>query len=254
MIRVFVGCPANNEDLESQAVLEWSMRKHSKRDIDITWMMLSRDPASFWFSDPQTRKGWNTKTWATPFSALRWGIPAACNFEGKAIYVDSDMILRADIGELWDQPFSPGKSIAAKAPEISCVMLMDCARLKPALGNIERIKSEQGFYRTIRKSLTGMVQRFDGDWNCRDGEDYADINDPNIKLLHYTSIPTQPNHKHARARLAREGKPHWFAGPDKPHWRPEINEIFDGLLEEAIANGYGPERYRAAQEFGEYGR
>src|SRR5262245_61554152 len=91
-IRIFVGCSGNNEDLEFQSVLHYSLEKHASQPLDITWMRLSRDPDSFWFSNPQKKEGWRTEGWATPFSALRWGIPAVCNFEGRAIYMDLDKI------------------------------------------------------------------------------------------------------------------------------------------------------------------
>lgn len=255
-VRIFVGTPANNEDLECQAVLDYSLRKHASLPLDITWMMLSSDISSFWYSDPKTRKGWNTQTWATPFSALRWGIPAACGFEGRAIYMDSDMIAMADIAELWTQPIPDGKALLAKGGKtvVSCVMLMDCSRMKSVVPPIDELKSVVGAYRHARGKIAYASADYKDNWNCRDGEHYATIHDPEVKVLHYTSIPTQPNHKHARARLAKEGKPHWFAGPDRDHPRREVIELFDSLLAEANEAGSGPETFRVAKEFGEYGR
>lgn len=259
-IRIFVGCPGNNEDLEAQAVLAWSLRKHHQADeLSITWMMLSRDPESFWYSDPQRGQGWRTDGWATPFSALRWGIPAACDYQGRAIYMDSDQIAMADIAELWEQPIPNGKALLGKGlPDdlVSCVLLFDCAAMRMVLPSIKDLKYVPGKYKEIRKATAAAAANYSGDWNCRDSRDlprYKSIHDPNIKVLHYTDIPTQPNHKHARARLKREGKPHWFAGPDRPHPRPELNRLFDELLAEATAAGYGPEHYRVSPEFGDYG-
>jgi hypothetical protein len=255
-VRIFVGTPANNEDLECQAVLDYSLRKHASSPLNITWIRLSRDPSSFWYSDPQTRKGWNTQTWITPFSALRWGIPAACNFEGHAIYMDPDMIAMADIIELWAQPIPPGKAILAKghAQVIPCVMLMDCAALKLELPHIDLLRSVPGKYREMPGLLADVSARYVGNWNCRDGEDYATIHDPDVRILHYSSIPTQPNHRLARARLASEAKSHWYDGPDLPHPRDEVQALFDLTLAEAIAAGRGPEHFRVSEEFGDYGR
>lgn len=256
MIRIFVGTPASNEDLECQAVLDYSLRKHASLPLEVTWMMLSRDPSSFWFSDPQARprKGWNTKTWATPFSALRWGIPAACNFEGRAIYMDSDQIAMADIADLWNQPIPNGKAALMSKVGASCVMLMDCAAMKSVLPPIDKLKTEQGAYRTVRGGIAKSAAAFAGNWNCLDGENYKSIYDYDVKVLHYTRIPTQPNHRHARARLKAEGKPHWYPGPDVPHPRQEITDLFDKMLAEAIAAGRGPETFRVSPEFGDYGR
>src|SRR5215207_9690112 len=128
MIRVFVGCAANHEDIESQAVLEWSIRKHASEPVSITWMQLSRDPASPW-------SGWNTSQWVTPFSGFRWAIPAVCGYEGKAIYCDSDVIFMADIARLWDQEFESGKAVMAKGGNSwrLCVSLWDCAEMQAHL-------------------------------------------------------------------------------------------------------------------------
>src|SRR3569833_1294337 len=94
-IRIFVGCAARNEDLESQAVLEYTLTKYASKPLEIEWMRQSDDPASFWH-------GCNTLGWVTPFSGFRYGIPERCNFDGRAIYMDSDMIVRDDIAKLWD--------------------------------------------------------------------------------------------------------------------------------------------------------
>jgi hypothetical protein len=257
-IRIFIGTPANNEDLESQAVLDWSLHKHASEPLDIIWMKLSRDPASFWYSDPKTRAGWNTIGWATPFSAFRWAIPEFCGFEGRAIYLDVDMMAVADIAELWNAPMIPGAMAIAKGPKTFCCSLLDCAKAKQYLPPVARLRSEVGLYRHVRKSFTPTtVQTFDylGNWNCLDGEDYKSLDDPRIKLIHCTTIPTQPQLKYALARLAAAGQRHWYdKEPVRPHRRADIPALFDDLLAEARANGYHPENYATAEVFGDYGR
>lgn len=256
MIRLAVGCPGNNEDLECMAVLSHSVLKHASEPVEIHWLMLSRDPASFWYADPQAkpRKGWNTRGWATPFSPLRLGLPAFFKFEGKVIYCDSDQIFLADCAELWNQPIPDGKALLMSKDGASCVMLMDCARMRDVLPPIDKLKSVEGMFRNVRGALVKAAGVYAGDWNCRDGRGYDSIHHPDVKILHYTSIPTQPNHRHARARLRAEGKKHWFPGPDLPHPRKEITELFDATLAEAIAAGRGPETFRVTPEFGDYGR
>lgn len=258
-IRIFVGCCTNNEDLESQSVLEWSLRKHHPiDDLDIEWMQLSRDPSSFWYSDPARGRGWNTSEWATPFSPFRFAVPAACEFKGKAIYTDSDIIARADIAELWNQPFQDGKALISKGEsERFCVSLFDCARMKTLVPPIEQLRARAGLYRSVRGALNGKVQKFVGNWNCLDGnpsgelDRYKSLDDPDLKIVHYTVIPTQLQLKHALPRLAAEGHKHWYTGHPKPHPRKDLQKLFDDLLAEAIANGFPPERYRK-EPFGDY--
>ena len=258
-IRIFVGVSGNDEDLEFQSVLHYSLEKHASQPIDLTWMRLSRDPSSFWYSDPQCKLGWNTEKWATPFSALRWGIPAACNFEGKAIYMDVDMISMADIAELWEQDISKGAMLSK--PEAICVTMYDNAKMQGVLPPIEEIK-KPGRYREIRRSVlsSGCIQRYTGNWNCLDmrkdkGGEYRDLHDPDIKVLHFTQIPTQPHLRHAFPRLAKEGRKHWYSpNITRPHHRKDALEFFDKMLVEAIDHGYTLDRYRNPVPFGDYGR
>lgn len=257
LIKIFVGCDGNNCDLESQAVLEWSIRKHTTRQLEITWMHLSRDPASPFYSDGP--HGWQTQYWTTPFSGARWAVPSLCGFQGQAIYTDSDVIFRADIGELWDQPMPPGKVVIAKGGRHGqrlCVSKWDCAAAETALPPLAKLRDDPHSHRSLMRLFAThpeMVEPFrDGDWNVLDLEigDGA-INYPETKAIHYTGIPTQLQLKHALPRLGREGGRHWYTGAAQPHpvWR--LQTLFDGLLAEATAAGFGIEKYRR-EPYGQY--
>jgi len=260
VIRIFVGCSGSNEDLESQAVLAHSLGEHCPDPLDITWLMLSRDPESYWFSDPQNKLGWRTDGWTNPYVALRWAIPEFCKFEGRAIYLDCHMISVSDISELWRQPFPPGQPILAKSgPEIvSDTMLIDCEAINPFLPRVIEQREVPGKYKEIRNTVEPLVADFDGDWNCRDNRDFGKyplpfLSDPRIKMLHYVTVETQPQHRYARERRSSRGLPYWFSGPDLPHPYPEMTELFDRTLVEATAAGVGPETFRVDPEFGNYG-
>ena len=108
VVKLFVGVSSNGEDAESQAVLEYSVRKNSSMPVEIVWMKQTNDESSPLY-------GWATYTWATPFSGYRWAVPELCGFKGKAIYCDSDFIWLDDIAKLWNQEFEPGKVVMAKA-------------------------------------------------------------------------------------------------------------------------------------------
>jgi hypothetical protein len=258
MIRIFVGTPANNEDAESQAVLEYSIRKHASEPVEITWMKLSKNPQSFWYSSAVKREGWLTQGWATPFSGFRWGIPAYCGFQGRAIYLDVDMIVMSDIAELWHTEFKNGAFCMAKNPETFCTTLWDCERARSILPPINRIKREYALYAHLRRKFNpDQVQGFtNGNWNCLDGENYGSVREPDVKIVHCTSIPTQPQLKYAVQRLQTKGQQHWSSHKyrPRPHWRKDIIELFDTLLEEAKAAGYTPEKYESAEIFGKYYR
>lgn len=252
MIRLFVGCAANNGDLESQAVCEWSIRKHTTRPLEITWMQLSRDPASPYYSDGSN--GWQTRHWTTPFSGFRWAVPGLCGFAGQAIYADSDVIFCADIGELWDQPIPAGKIVVAKGGQRLCVSKWDCAAAKAYLPPLPKLQDDPMSHRGLMRWIAEhpeLVESFaGGDWNVLD-LDRVDLASPRTKAVHCTGIPTQPQLRHALPRLQREGGRHWYSGPARRHPQPEIERLFDRLLAEATAHGFGIDRYRR-EPFGQY--
>ena len=94
-LKIFIGTSANYEDGDAELVYEYSLRKNSSSCLEINWMRLSNQEDSFC-------SNWNTKGWYTPFSAFRWAVPYLCNFEGRAIYTDVDMINFHDITELYE--------------------------------------------------------------------------------------------------------------------------------------------------------
>jgi hypothetical protein len=109
-----------------------------------------------------------------------------------------------------------------------------------------------------------VIQSYNGNWNCLDlkrdrGGEYANVEDPEIKILHFTKVSTQPHLRHAIPRLRKEGRKHWYESnkqePIHNHHRKDAYVFFDKLLAEAQANGYGIDRYRNPEGlFGDYGR
>ena len=241
-IRVFVGCAPGGEDAESCAVLEYSLRAHASRPVEIHWMRIDADPTAIW-------GGWNTSGWATPFSGLRWSIPAACGFQGRAIYMDSDMIVRADMAELWDQPIQAGKLALVRPGDgklRTCVMLMDCAAFRCwpfPLQALKAASNPQGTVSRWLKANRALIGAFDGLWNCIDLKGADGVDDPALKIIHYSQMAHQPHLKHARRRLAAQGRSHWYDGDTAPHWRPELEALFDHLLTQAEAAGFHPAAY-----------
>jgi len=255
-IKLFVGCSPDGIDAESLAVLEYSARKNTKKDIEIVWMKLSKDPNSFWYSNPETKEGWNTTQWATPFSGFRWAIPAYCNFEGRAIYCDSDFIFMADLDELWKQEFNDGKVVIAKGGENSwryCSCLWNCETAKEYILPINKLRENEYAHQRMMNFFANngnIVQDFKGNWNCVDLENYKSPFYEDIKAIHYSSMQHQVHLKHALKRLESEGRKHWFDGKVEPHWREDLQELFDTFLEEAKQNGFTPENYFSNEKFG----
>lgn len=250
MIRIFVGCSANHEDLESQSVLEYTIRQNTFADVDITWMQLAREPISMFYSAPEKGEGWRTIKWPTPFSGFRWGIPAYCNFQGRAIYFDSDFIVRGDVQELWEQPFQEGKIVIAKGGNRYCCSVWDCAASEQHMLPVDRLMRDEHSHERIVRYLQNnqkLVQSFaTGDWNMEDFSLQPGwTTNPKIKAVHYTRVEQQVQLKYALPRLQQEGRIHWTkVVRAKPNTAPGLQEEFDKLYVEATEAGYGIERYR----------
>jgi len=236
-VRIFIGTSANGEDAKIETAYEYSIRQNTQRDVEITWMKQSRDPDSIW-------EGWETARWSTPFSGFRWAIAEACNFKGRAIYTDCDMINVTDMGHLFDtdmfdRPFAARKGTRFGGHEF-CVMLIDCERAKDHLVPVSRMKKNQdAHHRNINKfsGKSEYVVDLDPRWNCLDGENYA-LDE--IFQLHYTKMATQP------------WQPAWFKGKPEQHSRQDVVDLFWNTLKEAEENGYDHTHRIPDEPFGEY--
>ena len=183
-IKVFIGSCIHN--LKAEIALEHSIRKHTDRKVKIVWMRTTT------YGDPAFQ-GWNKYRWGTGFSLFRWVVPELCYFEGKAIYMDVDMLVIGDIGELWDKEIPEDKALYS-IPNNSSVMLMDCAKFKSLeyVNSLEVLKTEnENYMNTMMKGLRNdnLIAPLDRAWNCFDGDGY--INGV-TKLIHYTALNTQP--------------------------------------------------------------
>lgn len=245
-IRVFIASSPDGIDAEANMACEYSIRSRSSEPVEIYWMQLTRDPESPWYSNPEKHEGWDTSNWVTPFSGFRWAIPAVCGYHGRAIYCDNDVLCLDDIAKLNNMTIAPGKVAVAKSERRFCVTLFDCAAARPYSGSLDKLRRGG---RNLIKGNPKLVQEFTADqnWNCLDGENMPVAK---IKMLHFTSIDSQPNVPLAVARLAAQGKKHWFDSKPKPHWRPELTALWHQDYNAALAAGYKIETYIPVEVFG----
>lgn len=225
MIRMFIGTSANGEDAEMEMIYEYTLRKNCPEDLDIVWMRQTNDADSFW-------GGWDTELWPTPFSGYRWAIPEYCNFEGRAIYTDVDMINFKNIKELWDTDIQGAMCAARRGKRFGghefCVMIIDCKEFKDHVMPVSRMKNiGESHHRYIRAFSGNDEAVFDLDnrWNCLDGEDLQ-IQD--MWQLHYTKMSTQP------------WKPKWFTGTHEEHPRKDVVDLWYKLRDECYTQGLKP--------------
>lgn len=231
-IRVFVGSDVWQARAGAEIALAESIYQHcGKEEIDLYFMRAGAP------DDPLTAKGfevsengegdtwklgrpidlaWPKRGWGTPFACFRACVAELCEFQGKAIYLDVDMLVMADIKELWEMP--------QKAPYLcngegrTEVALIDCAGFAredwPRIKEMKPAGGTMGYYRLLMQRMGLLDESLPWAWNM------CDRVAPGMKLLHFTSVPHQPYapyprmqyQKHPDQRAVRLWQDYYKAG------------------------------------------
>lgn len=93
MLKVFIGY----DDREGDAwdVCAHSLRKHSSIPLAITALKQDRLRSRGLYTRPEDEKA------STQFAHTRFLVPALCDYEGFALFVDCDFLFTQDIAKLW---------------------------------------------------------------------------------------------------------------------------------------------------------
>lgn len=186
-VRVYVA--TTEAQMLAVKVLEFSIRKHASLAVDVVPLHevgidipLPRDPA---------------KRPRTPFSFQRFLIPQAAGYQGRAIYLDSDMQVFRDIREIWSLDMTGADLLAAREPTGTgrkpqfSVMLLDCAALRWNIADIvARLDADEFSYGQLMGDMR-VAPRIRDDipptWNSLERYEAGVTG-----LVHYTDMPTQP--------------------------------------------------------------
>ena len=195
-IDIYVG--ADRSQLLAVAVLEHSIRRHTRRPVQV------RPLIDLDLPEPRdVRQGSRTN-----FSFARFAIPELAGYQGKALYLDADMLVFRDIGALWDLPLD-GASVAvqealpehavahakagapAKRVKQCSVMLIDCARadwdVHRIVGGLDgRYTYEELMHQLCILPESEVRYSVPFAWNS------LEHHDPETRLIHYTDMDTQP--------------------------------------------------------------
>ena len=195
-LRIFVG--TDESQIVAFRVLEYSIRQHTTYPIEVVPMLGLEHPMP---KDPVNKP-------RTTFSYNRFQIPELCGYRGRALYLDADMLVFADVAELATMSFD-GHSILCTTPAPTeqweghgstylglrspAVLLLDCSRLKWDIEEIVRGLDEHRYtYSELFSDLCVVDPSEIGDTLPNEWNDLERF-DPNAtKLLHYTVVPTQP--------------------------------------------------------------
>jgi hypothetical protein len=154
---------------------------------------------------------------ATAFSMARWAIPQWCDYQGRAIYCDSDQLAIADIAELWNYDLGESPFGAVPVKQAKCykhyiqdsmgqflqtdeafylasVMLIDCAKVKWSLSdlvdlidrNTVSLPNLMYLGEQFRSYYQISVAALPSEWN------HLDYQDSESKIVHFTDLTSQP--------------------------------------------------------------
>ena len=185
-IKIFIGTSDSQDKIIEQVYL-FSLFKNTDAELDITFMR-------------PKKMGWTRNNWGTPFTSFRYAVPELCNFKGRAIYTDVDMINFRDIKDLWETDLE-GKPMAS-AWDFLCdntvtrddgwwadsVLLFDCEKMKDFVDPIDEMKNWEGSYKShwmkahanspdAEWAKKNLYHTLDSRWNSYDGQvtDYKEL-------------------------------------------------------------------------------
>jgi|688.fasta_scaffold609603_2 hypothetical protein len=199
-VRVFIG--SGEASLLERKTLIHSLRKRTSRPLDLYVFNGTHNAIERNEDEPVLA---NLPLWIkyrnfTEFSNYRWLIPEICGYEGRAIFLDSDMVCLADIGELFDADMA-GCAMLAKAEAYKggsawgmSNVLFDCSQCRFPLEEIFReidagLYSNTDFHQMTPTFLEHRPYRLgplDPAWNSFDRFEQG------TRLIHYTNLRTQP--------------------------------------------------------------
>lgn len=184
--RVFIGTDPSQEI--ASRLLQDSMRRTSSMPVVFDEM------ASLGLPMPRAAKNQPR----TGFSFNRFAIPELAGYQGRALYVDSDMLVFKDVRELFELPFDGATVLHAPSSTPSrqrqfSVMMLDCDRLRWNARDIVqglddgRYDYQQLFWDFCIEPATAVRDALPVEWNS------LDLYVPGrTALIHYTHMDTQP--------------------------------------------------------------
>lgn len=190
-IKIYVG--TSKEQMLAFKVLEYSILKHASMTVEVVPLFDAIDKACIDIPVPKEHK----LRARTPFSFQRFAIPELNSYQGRAIYLDSDMLVFRDIKELWVSPFNGAQLLTVREPMGSArksqfsVMVVNCQELTWNIGDLIR-KLELGTW-SYEEFVYEMApaeiisNALPAQWN-----DLERYNSVTTSLTHFTDMNNQP--------------------------------------------------------------
>lgn len=222
-LRIF--CGADRSQQLPFKVLAASIRAHASQPVEIRTIDNTLAPPA---PDPRFAP-------YTEFSFARFAIPSLCQFQGTAMYMDSDMLVFSDIAEVFRQPFEGARVLIEAGADLSkgkqaAVMLLDCSRLPWQVDEIVAGLGRDYGYNALM-ALSPLL----GDGDIRDGlpngwNDLDQHRPGTTRNLHYTEIRIQP--------WVYPAHPHGGLWVDALRGLLDAGEVTEAEIRTEVAEGY----------------
>lgn len=183
---ILIGVGSTPAQLLAVQVLSYTLHKWTRRPLEV--VPLYQAPIDL----PQPKDPRNAPR--TPFSFQRFLLPELGGFRRKTIYLDSDMIVFSDIGELYDTPMD-GHDVLATQPTpgrkvVYSVLLIDGQCPWRITDIVHKLDTGEVSYEDLmfKFKVPGRVDvRLPYRWNSLERYEPGET-----ALLHYTDMWRQP--------------------------------------------------------------
>lgn len=190
-VKVYVGTQV--EQMLAVKVLEFSIHKHTRQSVEVIPLFEAVESAGINIPVPRSPRLYPR----TPFSFQRFTIPQLNGYEGRAIYLDSDMQVFRDINELWSWDFEGADLLSVYEPPNSgrlpqfSVMVLNCQQLRwNVIDLIKQLEAGRWNYKQfiLEMAPAGTISPvLPTEWN-----DLERFTEGKTALTHYTDMDTQP--------------------------------------------------------------
>lgn len=152
-----------------------------------------------WAIGREAGLAWPKRGWGTDFSCFRMAIPELAGFTGRHVYMDADMLVRADVAELFELPSSkPFLCLSDSRTDVSVIDAGAIGQLPfwPRLAELKAKGWKMYFWVQFLLRHDLIDASLPDCWNsCDPWKFMSGPSDPGLagtKLLHFTTVPTQP--------------------------------------------------------------
>lgn len=189
-IKIFVGSDPYMK--KAEIALEFSIKMHASQPYEIVWMDHAR--GGVWAGWEIGREFGTLNShagWVSDYECFRFAIPEMNHFEGRAIYLNVEMLFLSDIAELFNYPMTHPVYLPPRGMD---VMLIDCSAFKelpwwPTIDEMKKNGKRFWDYEKLMEEHHMVARKLPTKWECMDGMgfdwDYT-------CAIHFANLKTQP--------------------------------------------------------------